>query len=97
MHNSDTGTGTYGDNDYAYRVCRRCQRDIFMCICWRNLMNRIEWAMFLKLKREMYKHLIIKSLCVSVVTIVRKTPFSLSGMKGLALLKKEDKRKKKGS
>jgi hypothetical protein len=55
-------------------------------------MGFLEKIIYLKLKLEIYKCFKIMTKGVSVIHLVRRTQNSISGMKGVALLKRIDKR-----
>jgi len=90
MHRSETAT--YGGNDYAYRTCRRCGYDIFMCVCWYDFMDKIEAQLAIELRKGLYKSVMKKFSCINVVSLIRRMPTSISGMKGIKLLERIDKR-----
>jgi hypothetical protein len=90
MHHYDTST-PYG-NEYVIYLCRKCGMDKEFCMCWEWFMDNLEKITHLKLKLEIYKCLKIMTKGIKVVHLVRRTPSSISGMRGLALLKREDKR-----
>ena len=90
MHRSDTCT--YGGNDHVFHICKRCGEDKNFCMCWWDFMDKLSRILALKLKLDIYKCLKIKTKCIKVINFIRRTPTSISGMKGVALLKRMDKR-----
>lgn len=86
---SDTST-EYG-NHYVIHCCRRCGMDRDFCMCWWDFMGLLERILALKLKLDIYKCPKIITRCIKVVNFIRRTPTSISGMRGLALLKRIDK------
>jgi len=97
MHSSDNGTytrnetATSGGNEGYYKRCKKCDRELWMCICWYDLMDTLDRITTIKIKLDIYKFLIKKSIWIIVTKFIRRTPTSISGMKGLKLLKRIDK------
>jgi len=76
---------------YVEDRCRKCHELNSQCICWQFKMDKIQWTLYQIHKLDVYKFIIVKFVCIQVVNLVRKACHSLSGMRGLALLKKMDK------
>ncbi len=53
-------------------------------------MGKLDKIIALALKLDIYKCMKIKTRCIRI-NFIRRTPTSISGMKGLALLKRIDK------
>lgn len=87
-----SSTTTSNGNSYYIHYCKRCGFDKAFCLCWINFMGFLEKIIYLKLKLEIYKCFKIMTKGVSVIHLVRRTQNSISGMKGVALLKRIDKR-----
>lgn len=87
-----SSTATEYGNAYVIRMCRRCGIDKNFCMCWVDFINTLNRSLALVLKLEIYKCLKIKKKIILVINLIRRTPTSISGMRGIALLKREDKR-----
>ncbi|MCP4371987.1 MAG: hypothetical protein GY797_28290 [Deltaproteobacteria bacterium] len=91
MHHSETAT--YGGNhDYYYGRCKKCGFEKFDCVCWMDFMDLIERWLEWKAILESYKILCKNSIWIRVIDFIRRTPTSISGMRGLKLLERIDKR-----
>lgn len=77
---------------YVEDRCNKCHELNSQCICWMFKMDKIQWTLYQIHKLDIYQFLVVKSVCISVVNLVRKSCHCLSGMRGLKLLEKMDKR-----
>lgn len=89
MHRSGTSTD-HGNTKYVF-YCKRCGSDKDFCTCWVDFLDKLEIQFLFKLKLSIYKCLKIKKIYIKVINLIRRTPTSISGMKGIALLKRIDK------
>ncbi len=85
-------TATSYGNECVIHYCKACGGDRDFCACGVDFMSSLDRVIALKLKLEIYKCLKIKKGIIRIVDLIRRTPTSISGMRGLALLKREDKR-----
>lgn len=90
MHRSDTSTHYRNTRTILY--CRMCGGDKDFCTCWMDFISKLEIVLLLKLKLGIYKCLKIKKRYIQVINLIRRTPHSISGMKGLKLLERINKR-----
>lgn len=90
MHRSDTAT--HRGNDAMY--CPNCRKNIFDCVCWLpkddflDILAEKEQEKLFRQDAKAYIH----NNNISNYIPIRKNLHSLSGMNGLKLLKKKDKR-----
>jgi len=77
--------------DQTMAQCRRCGELVIYCTCWWEFMNKLEKIISIKAKKEKYNKKAI-SINTLIIDFTRRTPSSISGMKGLTLLKRKDKR-----
>ena len=78
-------------HEYVINICKGCGQDHFFCVCWQTLMDALNRIIFIKSKLDIYKCPVIKTNHVKV-DFIRKILSCISGMKGINLLKRLDKR-----
>ena len=85
-------TATASEYQEVICRCRKCSELKWDCLCWMWSMTKIEWILYKIYKLDIYKHVVMGSKWIPVINLVRKTLNHISGMKGLKLLEKIDKR-----
>lgn len=85
MHRSDTSTD-YGNYDY---YCNRCGERLVNCTCWEHLPDENEVRDYAKFTKNIPNNTILFS---PVPNVVRRTPSHISGMRGLKLMRRLNKR-----
>jgi len=78
--------------DYTGYRCKKCGELKWQCLCWMWTMTKIEWILYNTHKLDVYAFIVVKSACVSVINLVRRSMHCLSGMCGLKLLEKMDRK-----